>query len=474
MTVFVSYTHDSTEHDARVLSLATELRNLGFDCDLDQFHANQSWPAWMENRIAWAEKVIVVCTSTYLRRWQNDEKPGVGLGAQWESLLTRQWLYESPGVQHKFVPLVFDKSDLPNIPMPLRDVTRVVLADGYDSIIRRLLDIPQAVAPPVRTSVPPLSLAPDFFTASAQEHTPHAGLHPEAEELISNLLPITTPDLIRTAKIIRKKKGGPFPAELERSWQEAGKTGPLPVGYWVDEGVLHTFEDLDGPVWRDLFRRGVLVAHPPVQTKTWSQSDSFAVRSRFIKLLNKSLHQLCAEIETEASLGYSKQMKCWLFHVKPGQRVAHLKVRAIKVDASRMIYKAVKNKLSDDPDAIQHWQHEAFRYKFQRFGSTWYLVLTPFWAFTGDGVGTPSRWQKKSSANMRKPEKNRAVLGHVLFWASVLRREADLLRSASKLQVHAPVRLKVAPSIRDTDWIRVAKATERAELEADLSEEVLL
>lgn len=474
LTVFVSYTHDSTEHDARVLALAKELRNRGLECDLDQFHANQSWPAWMENRIAWAKKVIVVCTETYLRRWQNDEKPGVGLGAQWESLLTRQWLYESPGVHNKFVPLVFERSDLPYIPVPLRDVTRVVLADGYEGLLRRLLDIPPAVAPPVRTAVPPLSLAPDFFTAGAQEHTPHAGLRPEAEELISNLLPVSTPDSIRTAKIIRKRKGGPFSAELERSWTETGKTGPLPVGYWIDEGVLHTFDNLDGPVWRDLFRRGVLVAHTPIPTKVWSQSQSFADRGRFIKLLNKSLHQVCAEIETEASLGYSKQMKCWLFQVKPGHRIGHLKVRAIKVDASRMIYKAIRNKLSDDPEAIQHWQHEAFRYKFQRFGSTWYLVVTPFWAFTADGIGSPSRWQKKSSANMRKPEKNRAVLGHVLFWASVLCREADLLRSTPKLQIHAPVRLSVTPSIRDADWIKVAKEVERTELEADLSAEVML
>ncbi|OAM91258.1 hypothetical protein AW736_04105 [Termitidicoccus mucosus] len=474
MTVFVSYTHDSMEHDARVLALAKELRHRGFDCDLDQFHANQSWPTWMENRIAWAEKVIVVCTETYLRRWQNNEKPGIGLGAQWESLLTRQWLYESPEVHNKFVPMVFDRSDLQYIPMPLRDVTRIVITDGYDGLVRRLLDIPPAEAPPVRTAVPQLSLAPDFFTAGAQEHTPHAGLHPEAEELISNLLPISTPEIIRTAKVVRKKKGGPFPAELERSWTQTGKTEPRPVGFWIDDGVLHTFEDLDGVVWRDLFRRGVLVAHTPIPTKTWSQSNSFADQGRFIKLLNKSLHQLCAESQTEATLGYSKQMKCWLFQAQAGRRIGHLKTRAIKLNASRMIYKAIKNKLSDDPEAIQHWQHEAFRYKFQRFGSAWYLVLTPYWAFTSDGVESPSRWQKKSSANMRKPEKNRAVLGHVLFWASVLCRDADLLRSAPKLQIHPPVRLGVTPSIRDVDWLKVAKEAERTELEADLAAEVLL
>lgn len=192
MKVFVSYTHDSQEHDARVLAMANDLRARGFDCDLDQYHANQRWPSWMEEKIQAAEKVIVVCTAAYLRRWSNEEKPGVGLGAQWESLLTKQWLYESPNTQEKFVPVVFDRTDLQFIPTPLRDVTRVVMTDGVDALTRRLLGIAPAEMPPVRTSVPPLALAPQFFTAGSAELSPQHGLHPEEEELISN-----RPDTVR-------------------------------------------------------------------------------------------------------------------------------------------------------------------------------------------------------------------------------------------------------------------------------------
>jgi hypothetical protein len=97
ITVFISYTHDSREHSARVLALANKLRMAGFDCDIDQYHANQDWPAWMECKIRDSDFVLVVCTPIYLRRWDNNEVPGVGLGAQWESLLTRQHLYLSPG-----------------------------------------------------------------------------------------------------------------------------------------------------------------------------------------------------------------------------------------------------------------------------------------------------------------------------------------------------------------------------------------
>lgn len=125
--VFVSYTHDSPEHDARVLELSNSLRKRGFDSDIDQYHANQRWPLWMEERIAWADFVVVICTETYLRRWNADEKPGVGLGAQWESFLTRQCLYNSPKTNDKFVPVIFEAKDKAYIPTALTDVTRVVL-----------------------------------------------------------------------------------------------------------------------------------------------------------------------------------------------------------------------------------------------------------------------------------------------------------------------------------------------------------
>jgi|SRR5438093_10797243 len=96
-TVFISYTHDSPAHSRRVLELSNWLRGEGFDCDIDQYHANQDWPAWMERKIEYSDFVLVICTPIYLRRWRNNERPGVGLGAQWESLLTRQHLYLAPG-----------------------------------------------------------------------------------------------------------------------------------------------------------------------------------------------------------------------------------------------------------------------------------------------------------------------------------------------------------------------------------------
>ena len=74
---------------------------------------------------------------------------------------------------------------------------------------------------------------------------------------------------------------------------------------------------------------------------------------------------------------------------------------------------------------------------------------------------------------MRRPEKNRAVLGHVMFWASVLCREPDLVRSADLFRIHPPVRLDVKPAISDMVWIQISKSGDKTALEADLKVKVL-
>jgi len=37
-TVFISYSHDSPEHSARVLTLSDKLRSFGVDAELDQYN----------------------------------------------------------------------------------------------------------------------------------------------------------------------------------------------------------------------------------------------------------------------------------------------------------------------------------------------------------------------------------------------------------------------------------------------------
>lgn len=114
----------------------------------------------------------------------------------------------------------------------------------------------------------------------------------------------------------------------------------------------------------------------------------------------------------------------------------------------------------------------AFRHRFSRIGDSWFLVLTPFWAFTEDGRVKPSRWQPKSSANMQKLEKNKAVLGHVQFWASILcSSKDDLLSNSDAFRLNHPATYPITPSIEDGCWKTVANSEEIADFEEDFEED---
>jgi hypothetical protein len=246
------------------------------------------------------------------------------------------------------------------------------------------------------------------------------------------------------------------------------------VDYWVENRVLYTFRPFTDKFWQSIVAAKAIRPLPPKPTSSLANSNVTADKNMFIKLLNRCLDQLCASHEMAHKLAWSKPMRCHLFVAAPGKRRGRIKVKAISKQGQREVYKAIRNKLSPDPEAIQHWQHQAFRHYFVRFGQQWYLQVIPFWAFTSDGQGTPSRWQKTSSANMRRPERNRAVLGHVAFWASILCREDDLLRNNQLFQIHRPSQLNVSPSITDKDWIRITKSADKSALQADLKLDVLI
>ena len=151
--VFISYTHDSPAHKARVRALADRLLADGVDAEIDQYQTAppQGWPQWMQQHIADARFVLVVCSATYYRRAMGRERPGVGRGAIFESLAITQALYEAQGRNERFIPVLFDRADEVHIPDFLKAYQRYVVAedDGYDALYRHLTVQPAVVKPPL-------------------------------------------------------------------------------------------------------------------------------------------------------------------------------------------------------------------------------------------------------------------------------------------------------------------------------------
>ncbi len=82
--VFISYSHDTREHNDRVLELAQQLRRDGIDAELDQFHQHElvHWPRWCEEQLRPenSDFVLCVCTLEYKRRIEGRVKADVGKG----------------------------------------------------------------------------------------------------------------------------------------------------------------------------------------------------------------------------------------------------------------------------------------------------------------------------------------------------------------------------------------------------------
>lgn len=170
--VFISYTHDSPEHMDRVLELSDRLRAEGVDCHLDQYETSppEGWPKWTNRQIDAAAYVLIVCTETYLKRFNGTEEKGKGLGAQWEGGIITQELYDSAGDNRKFVPVLFSPEDSGNIPRVLRGVQSYDVSSeaGYTELYRRLTNRPRVVKPDIGSlrSLPTRERKQFFLTSS--------------------------------------------------------------------------------------------------------------------------------------------------------------------------------------------------------------------------------------------------------------------------------------------------------------------
>ena len=80
--VFISYAHDSDEHEEAVRDLWILLRSCGVDAKLDKPAAErrQDWPLWMLRQVRDARYVLVVASPAYRRRAEGDAAADEGRG----------------------------------------------------------------------------------------------------------------------------------------------------------------------------------------------------------------------------------------------------------------------------------------------------------------------------------------------------------------------------------------------------------
>ncbi len=172
MRVFISYSHDSPEHQHRVLMLAQRLRHDGVDAILDLYLETpaEGWPRWMVNQIKEADRVLLVCTPTYAERFEGAAAPPGGKGAKWEGAVITQILFEAEHANEKFIPVVFNVGEVAAIPLILKGSTRYVLNDQYEKLYRVLTGQSELLVPPLGRvrQLPPRRVRSDLSRGMAR------------------------------------------------------------------------------------------------------------------------------------------------------------------------------------------------------------------------------------------------------------------------------------------------------------------
>ena len=129
--VFISYSHDSLEHKAWVLKLATDLRTAGIDAVLDQWDLvpGQDTVAFMSAKITESNRVLLICTEKYVTKAEG----GVG-GVGYERLIVTAELVDRMDTK-KFVPVVRNNTSSRKVPIFLGSRLYIDLSDDayYDA-----------------------------------------------------------------------------------------------------------------------------------------------------------------------------------------------------------------------------------------------------------------------------------------------------------------------------------------------------
>jgi hypothetical protein len=166
--VFISYSHDSTEHCEHVLQLAEALRSQGIDAELDRYHVGppEGWPHWCARQLEPenSDFVLMICTETYQRRVEKKECADEGQGVFWEGSIIYAYIYGAKA-NTRFIPVLLPGATTDCIPIPIRSFTYYQIGqidlvdDGYQRLYRELTKQP-AITKPTLGEVIPLAPQP--------------------------------------------------------------------------------------------------------------------------------------------------------------------------------------------------------------------------------------------------------------------------------------------------------------------------
>lgn len=214
--VFVSYSHDNTEHKKWILDFAVRLRNNGIDAIIDQWELNagDDIPSFMERNLENSDYVIMVCTENYVQK-ANAGKGGVG----YEKMIITANFLKSIN-ENKIIPIIRQKNSF-DLPIFLKTKIYVDFSKAedfefsFDELIRTIHKSPLVEKPKIGNN--------PFLDTSEEKIETHSDIKDLMKAILDTydkgLNSIHYEDIRRNLKIPRMK--------IELLWTEAIKLGLL-------------------------------------------------------------------------------------------------------------------------------------------------------------------------------------------------------------------------------------------------------
>lgn len=157
--VFISYSHDTEEHQKWALALATRLANNGVDVIFDQWDLGpgHDLTAFMNEAVTSADRVLLICSEKYVAKVD----AGKG-GAGYEGMIVHAGLLKNTRTD-KFVPVLRNSSS-GSLPIALGTRLYVDLREDsesvFDALIRDLHGMPRVTRPAIGPPPQPAGSGP--------------------------------------------------------------------------------------------------------------------------------------------------------------------------------------------------------------------------------------------------------------------------------------------------------------------------
>jgi hypothetical protein len=277
----------------------------------------------------------------------------------------------------------------------------------------------------------------------------YLGAHPKTEVVFSNLLELKElPRRYYMAATEYRTRG-----ELFATLHDFTRTV---AGEWIlGRKMLTSFHDLSTYPWTEVCDRGTV---EEMDTYEWARSGDPVRQREFVQLLNSCLRDMLFR----KGVKFFRETQCYYFRASQDLSEREYSYHSRERKTSRYVFKGYPKR--SDHTQMSYYRHSALEGRFVRYGTNWYLQITPTYHFTRDGERI-SRYAPDLMAGIKRLESNQSVHGQVVMWAHLLTERSLFDTGSQFLHFGSLVEFELEVGVDDAAWLKHEDADKYALLQ---------